>query len=702
MTGTRTRPNAHTLVEMMVAMGLLTMIMGLCMSGWLYLVRGEKRNTVQAELDMDVRKTVEQLRSRLRLSALGRIQFYRPPGAENFTAISFPLAEDNDGDGLVEMENGTNIIWDKTVIYHVWNQTPEQLRCTTFFPRNNSLTDAQVRQQLADVVATGNGSTAIDGTNATTITVFQNLFDWKLWPKGSRFDAYSSTLKRELVVFGSIALTPGTHNVSFKTTGKNPASSGYRVGIDYLRVSPSGSDREAEWQSVFTTPTTLNPFRQYMAQGSWSDNYQMLFPANATNQSITYYIQNDAWEETTFRAPGQQLDGVSPKKGTFGTSLEENCLAMDGYTWTWMADQQARGAVVSIPDDQFGKCALRVLMKGANIIDGGFISANGQYPYVLLAAPNVYGFGARKTKIRGASIGLVDDRDNYASAMNIVPNTLRRMTYTEDAFESYQWCVTDPLTPFYQIRRTNTYAVTLYLDVLGSISNGAVAYRPDPSGKTHCYVFPGAAISDVMETNWSVKAGVYATNIIPVIYGMHTFYASNAVYTSGIFDTTKEDPAYRDIVWNESLGVTGSGYTDTPGGSSLRMQVRSGDDPYLADAPDWDTVPQLSASGASLSGAGSGRFIQFRTLFRSDTYNAPTLRNVRIRWLGDTKLVDVSAMVTRGPEYGEFEVLVDGTNLYKGVRIDLSIFKDVTGFGGKQMRMTSAMMAEVEPRNSER
>jgi hypothetical protein len=65
-------------------------------------------------------------------------------------------------------------------------------------------------------------------------------------------------------------------------------------------------------------------------------------------------------------------------------------------------------------------------------------------------------------------------------------------------------------------------------------------------------------------------------------------------------------------------------------------------------------------------------------------------------------MVDVSAMVTRGPEYGEFEVLLDGTNLYKGVRIDLSIFKDVTGFGGKQSRMTSSMMAEVEPRNSEK
>ncbi len=694
---------AHTIVEIMVAMALLTAVMGMGMSGWLYIVRGEMRNSTQAELDMDVRTTIEQLRSRLRLSSLGKIVFYRPAGAENFTAISFPLAVDSDGDGLIEMEGGTNIIWDKTVVYHVWNRSPEQLRCTTFFPRNNSLTEAQVRQQLADVVTTGNGSGTIDGSNATTQVVFANLFDWKLWPKGSKFDAYSSSLKRELVTFGSVVVTPGVHTLSFRTSGKNPSSSGYKVGLDYLRASPSGSDREAEWQSVLAIPSSVSPLRQYMTEGSWSDNYQMLFPATTTNQQLHFSIENDRWEETTFHTPGSLLDGVSLTKGTFGLSLEENAIAMDGNDYTWLAESQAPNTNASyVSDSDYDKCAVRVLMKGANIIDGGFISANGQYPYIALVSPSQYGYPYKRTRIRALSLGLVDDSDGYSTAMNLRTNTIRRMTYYSDTFDSWQWAWPETISPYYQISRTNTYAVTFYVDALGATNNGAIAFRQDPANKTHCYVLRNAAIADVYEGRWSDKTNLTTSSRIPVVFGMYTFYPSNAVFTSGIFDTTKDDPVFKDILWNESLGVTGSGYTDTPGSTALRMQVRSDDDPYMANAAAWSNVSVVGSSGSSLDLVGNGRFVQFRTTFLSDTWNAPKLRNVKIRWNGDNKMVDVSAMVTRGPDYGEFEVLLDGTNLYKGVRIDLSIFKDITGFGGKQTRMTSAMMAEVEPRNSEK
>jgi hypothetical protein len=679
---------------MMVAMALLTLAMGLGMSGWLFMVRGEKRNSVQAELDMDVRKTIEQLRSKLRLSNLGRIVFYRPPGVENFTAISFPLAIDNDGDGLIEMENGTNIIWDQTIIYHVWNQTPEQLRRTTFSPRDNTLTEAQVRKQLADVVAAGNGSSALGGTNASTQVVFANLFDWKLWPKGSRFDSYSSTLKRELVLFGSVVVTPGVHTLSFRTTGKNPSSSGYKVGLDYVRASPSGSDREAEWQSYLTVPSTLAPIKQYMTQGSWSDNYQLLFPAATTNQQIQLAIENDCWEETTFRFPGNRMDSVVLDKKTYG-SLEENFLKMDGNSWTWSGELQIPlGIVSNVPDNEYDKCAVRVLMKGANILDGGIIAANGQCPWVRLASP-----AGRKTRIKALCIGKVDDSGNYSTAMNLVPGSVRGISYSEE-FEGLVGNYLDPIFPLYQISRSNTYAVTFYVDALGPLKNGGITYRDDPSGKTHCYVLTNAAIADVYETNWNGRATLSASSRIPVLYDFYTWYPAEASYVSGIFDTTKEDPAYREMLWNQSMG--GSGYADTPSGTTLRMQVRTGADPYLADAPPWTNVPAISTSPGSLTTLANGRYVQFRALFGSDAWSTAILRNVKIRWLGAPKMVDVSAMVTRGPEYGEFEVLLDGTNLYKGVRIDLSIFKDVTGFGGKQSRMTSSMMAEVEPRNSEK
>jgi type II secretory pathway pseudopilin PulG len=704
----RTSRRAHTLVEVMVAMALLTIGMGMAMGGWLYMVRGEKRNATQAELDMDVRKTIEQLRTRLRLSALEKVVFYRPPGAENYTAVSFPLAEDNDGDGLIEMEHGTNIIWDKTVIYHVWNQSPEQLLCTTFSPRNNSLNGAQLRQQLATTVASGNGVTAAAaGETASTVKIFENLFDWKLWPKGSRFDSYSATVKRELIPFGSVMIGPGAHTLSFKVTGRNGSSTGYRVGLDYVRASPSGSDREAEWQSIVVQPSSVPAVRQYMSQGSWSDNYQLQLQATATNQQMIMSVENDCWEDTTFRTPGASYENVSLKRGTFGSSLEENFISMDGYGYTWYSEYQMANPtntrIYGVDDSGFDKCAIRVLLKGANIPDGGFISANGQYPYVLLMGPALAGGTYKRTKIRGISIGVADDSNGYNTAMNVKPGTLRYMTPQEDTFVGYVWAWPTTVSPYYQIQRTNTYAVTFYVETLGAFNNGSVAYRQDDkTDRIHAYVVPNAAVSDVYETNWTAKAGLYATNMIPVVYGLYTFYPSNGFYVSGIFDTTKQDPAFTEILWNQALGQTGSGYSDVPSGTALRFRVRSGDDPLMADAPSWTNATLVTASGGSLSTIGSGRYVQFRAQFQSDAWDTAKLRNVKVRWPGDPKLVDVSAMVTRGPDCGEFEVMVDGTNLYRGVRIDLSIFKDITGFQGKQERMTSAMMAEIEPRNTSR
>ncbi len=707
--GNPTWRRGHTITEAMIALVLVMIAMSMAMAGWLYMARGEKRNATQLELDMNVRKAIEQVRSRLRLSSLERVMFYRPPGAEHYTAISFPLAEDDDGDGLIETSDGTNIVWDKTVIYHVWKGSPEQLLCTTFSPRDNTLSQEQRRQQLAEVVTAGNGAGTINGAAASTVTVFENLFDWKLWPKGSTFDAYSDSLKRELVPFGSMVLTPGAHSVMFRTTGKNSASSGYKIGLDYVRASPSGSDREAEWQSVLANPSSVAVSRQYMTQGSWSDNYQLFFDASAVGQSVSLALENDCWEEHTFRTPGGSFERTSMKRTSFAsTGLEDGCISLDGLGWNWYAANQAPGTnFLLMSDTNYDRCAVRVLIKGACLPDGGFISADGQYPYVWFNGPASYFGPGRKTKIKSIYFGQVDDSAGYASAMNIVTNTLRRMSpFYNDELVLSGWVPLAVATPYYQIQRTNTYAVTFYIESLGVGSLGSVVYRQDPVGThTHSYVLRNADMADTTDLTWSGKTNLEYSSKLPIIRELYTYYPSNGYYTSGIFDTTKADPDFREILWNMDQGISG---TDTlvPAYTAFRFQVRTGDDPYLADAPSWTNVPMLTASGASLASVGSGRYVQFRAMFLSQfqhlsLYSAtPILQNVKIRWTGDSRLADISAMVTRGPEYGEFEVLVDGTNLYKGVRIDLSIFKDITGFEGKQERLTSNMMAEIEPRNS--
>jgi hypothetical protein len=55
-------------------------------------------------------------------------------------------------------------------------------------------------------------------------------------PLGQPFDGYhANTVTIDFGVdFGPVALSAGTHQLTWTVTGKNPASINYLVGIDYL------------------------------------------------------------------------------------------------------------------------------------------------------------------------------------------------------------------------------------------------------------------------------------------------------------------------------------------------------------------------------------------------------------------------------------------------------------------------------------
>jgi len=76
------------------------------------------------------------------------------------------------------------------------------------------------------------------------------------------------------------------------------------------------------------------------------------------------------------------------------------------------------------------------------------------------------------------------------------------------------------------------------------------------------------------------------------------------------------------------------------------------------------------------------------------------VRRVCFNWPGEEKYVDVSATVLKGPDCGIFAVDVDGRELVQGVTMEIEIFKDIRTQTGRRERVRSAMMAEVEPRNS--
>src|SRR5690554_5465616 len=93
----RTDRRGFSLIEMMFAAVLLAVAAAMGLSGWAHVLRSERRNSTQAELDMDVRTAIERIRSEMRLSSVEKMVFY-PSGPGPYEAVSFPVAFDRDNE----------------------------------------------------------------------------------------------------------------------------------------------------------------------------------------------------------------------------------------------------------------------------------------------------------------------------------------------------------------------------------------------------------------------------------------------------------------------------------------------------------------------------------------------------------------------------------------------------------------------------
>jgi hypothetical protein len=131
------------------------------------------------------------------------------------------------------------------------------------------------------------------------------------------------------------------------------------------------------------------------------------------------------------------------------------------------------------------------------------------------------------------------------------------------------------------------------------------------------------------------------------------------------------------------------------------LKVRAGSQPDLSDASEWDLVSASSVNPHSI-GASYNRYVQFQALFTTDTAATatPKLKDVTIDWAGERQLVNVGGIFTKGPNYGMFEISVDGDPLRSALIVDLEIYKDVLVMNKESRRVTSFLKADVTPRNS--
>ncbi len=168
-------------------------------------------------------------------------------------------------------------------------------------------------------------------------------------------------------------------------------------------------------------------------------------------------------------------------------------------------------------------------------------------------------------------------------------------------------------------------------------------------------------------------------------------YPENGTYTSQIFDTRLSNPSYGDIQY----------HADIPYGTALTTKIRSGDQSDLSDASDWSTI-LASSVNPRLAGTSYKRYVQFQVQMESSSngLSTPQLKDLTLDWTGEMQLVNISGTITKGPEYGIFNVLVDGMPLQSALSIDLMIYKDIYSLNKATKRITSSLVSDIRPRNT--
>jgi hypothetical protein len=731
--------SGFTLSEAMIAGAISVVTIGLAMSYFVEELDVWREQMVVSELNIDLEASMEVFRKDLRLSSVGTdlMSFY-PADSNVYTAISFPLAEDDNGDDMLERDGDEKIIWDKTVIYHIRRGTPDELIRTVFDNRKTNSTTAEIYAQLAAVVASDDFSdiqaAAMSGETVTSATIFENLVDLSISPPDVVYDGYNPSLSHYgSFNFGSVVLGSGIHEVTFTCEGKHASSSGYKVGIDLLRMSHSMSAREGELFAVNNKRPASPYFQHAKSAGTvtandmfgyspdWSEGAQLTWTPTAVGDTLTLYIKNDLWNDTTFSDPvPQEYDGtVNSWETRFATNtadigLEERCITADMGT-AFDADASADSvSYLSLTNTQY---------------------AFGQF--VGDPWPGIYYYPGHYDYPVYTMIGDTNANMFYANVRIEGSGSTNEDTVIQRSgqWARFEWTAGDS---GYLV-----YAPWLSQYTNGTYYIGGTNVRFN-SGYSYAWVPPNSSIWSDWIADYPIREdsdynmGFYAfttylwpwstntssgTNAMPIYYradgymnsfvyrrfydqtttysgslgfsGIETRANTYSYFLSGIFDTQHTDSDFRLLSWTHYEPFsTGDGDID--------MRVRSSANDDMSSPTAWHISSYFQGNnGNNISGLADNRYVQYQAMFTTgNTYTNPgILRDVTIEWNPASEgLVDLRVDFAQGPDYGMVSATVNSQAFVKAVNIDMTIYKDTPRWGRKSVSGS----LEVKPLNTDK
>jgi len=677
-----------TLVETMIVLAVSAIVVLAGFSFWVTASKNWAVERLKSHMEQQIEVGIEKMKKEIRVSTADpdEVVFYGDPETNNppYEAISFPIPKYSDSDlRIIERADG-DIAWGTTVIYHVYNDENDitELRRTVFNNRAD-LTKEEREDQLSQVVADGNGANACCGDETTdTKTVFTNLVTLA-FEGSSKFDGYNPSedgIRSNNVGFGSALLAPGLHNLKLQVIGKNSASSGYGLGVDYVSLSPSGAVKEGEdyFESALSSGGTLqSPEDMYEnSNGVWSGNYQLEFASSSSNSYVVIPIYYDEWRETNFNDGNILWEHTKRDQ----TTSHDYIIRLEGNEKTWDATSQTGAEKV---DDAVTRENQYIRIR----IPQECLSCSGSAARIKFSS-NSNG----PLKITSAYFGVSDsiNAQNFdASSMAPIKLQFGSNDYVEipvggtiesDWFQPASGGI-PPLINKNSDPKMD-YLVSFHIENNSTKANCAIWN----SSENASYVLNlPTALANPETDNWVLFSE--STNII-ALEEIYVSYVSSGSCVSQQYNTYVDDdiyPAYQSLSINSVV----------PSNTNIVLEFRAGDNADMSDATSWSSV---------ISGINGRQYVQFRAALGNNVFpylETPEVKNVYINWdptsSGEKRLVDFSGYFTMRPDYGILKVLVDDEELVRGIEISIDIQGDVV-----DDNYNSHITAEVYPRNTGR